>query len=270
MENSITICSCLGPYRNMTTFTGALLALHPNCQVVNHSGNRFFKNSSINFFKNIDKETIKRFVSWAIDNSTNFDYDRGGPIQRSHAFGSKNNALVSRYKARYGSSVLKKDIKSVFWKESYKLSKYIKNNNISLINFPKEIKFLTPIRNPMDCAYSISSLPQQIKNHNLSTTDPVRIMKFVLKELKWFMDWKSMDKDRFYYYFQTGFTKKKLIKLATFLEISPDKRWISDCLRAYNVQSTYYKSPKMLREYKNTVNSMFSGKFKKKLLGFAR
>ena len=60
-----TVCLALGPYRNLTTLTAATLFLHPNCQVLNHAGNRIYGNEEVDFLSNYSKERFDRFIQFA-------------------------------------------------------------------------------------------------------------------------------------------------------------------------------------------------------------
>lgn len=55
-----TVCSILGPYRNLTTLTASCLMLHPNIQVLNHYHQL---NSQVdNFLLNYSDENFERFI----------------------------------------------------------------------------------------------------------------------------------------------------------------------------------------------------------------
>ena len=43
------VCMSLGPQRNLSTLTASLFALHSNCQVLNHAGQRIFHDQRIDF-----------------------------------------------------------------------------------------------------------------------------------------------------------------------------------------------------------------------------
>ena len=60
----------LGPYRNLTTLTAAILSLHPDCQVLNHAGNRFMRNPQFDFMTDLSGDTLNRFMDAAQDHSS--------------------------------------------------------------------------------------------------------------------------------------------------------------------------------------------------------
>ena len=47
----------LGPYRNLTTLTASVLALHPQCQVLNHAGGRLLRRGALDFISSPDEAT---------------------------------------------------------------------------------------------------------------------------------------------------------------------------------------------------------------------
>lgn len=48
------VCLALGPYRNLTTLTASVIALHPNCQVLNHGWSRVAGKGKLNFLTDYD------------------------------------------------------------------------------------------------------------------------------------------------------------------------------------------------------------------------
>lgn len=86
-NNLKTACFALGPYRNLTTLTAALLFLHPRCQVPNHGSDRILPNPDVNFLIEYGTEKFDAFVRYAIELSAEGTRGRhGGSIMLSHAF----------------------------------------------------------------------------------------------------------------------------------------------------------------------------------------
>ena len=67
--NLKTVGLILGPYRNLTTLTAAVLSLHPNTQVLNHAGTRLLTGRR-NFVEHADEAHLDRFVDTALGAST--------------------------------------------------------------------------------------------------------------------------------------------------------------------------------------------------------
>ena len=61
--SSINTLVCLaGPYRNLTTLTASIAALHPNCQVLNHAQKRILPHQEVDFFSDYTLDKWKRFL----------------------------------------------------------------------------------------------------------------------------------------------------------------------------------------------------------------
>ena len=120
-----TVCFISGPYRNLSSLTASISALHPNCQVLNHASKRILNNSKIDFFTSYSQEKFNLFIKYAILLSKSGKRGRfGGSITFSHAF---DNAILKKlYQKRFGNSLVKKDIQSLIWKECLYLEQYLK------------------------------------------------------------------------------------------------------------------------------------------------
>ena len=151
-----TVCMTLGPYRNLTTLTASVLFLHPNCQVLNHAGNRIFGDKQLDFIANYNNEIFEAFTQYAIYISQKGTRgDSGGSITLSHAF-DKQYSMKDIFNAA-NSCLLKQNITALFWKESLRTSNHIRRHNVDLsrlFKLNRQIRFLLPIRNPLDCAVS--------------------------------------------------------------------------------------------------------------------
>ena len=125
-----SLCICLGPYRNLTTLTGSLLFLHPTCQVLNHAALRILPFEKINFLFEYSDEKFNNFIKYGIYLSKNGTMgDLGGSITYSHAFQDKT--LSEIYKNRFNDLKIKKEIEVLFWKDSMRVTNYIKKMKIN-------------------------------------------------------------------------------------------------------------------------------------------
>ena len=156
ITNCKSVCLALGPYRNLTTLTAATLFLHPNCQVLNHAGSRIYGNNHVDFLSDYSEERLNHFIQFAIRISGKGRRGNyGGSITYSHAFDSKYEIKNKFVKSSL--ELEKKQIKCLFWKESLLTSNLIREKNVDLCSiFEKDdrLRFLMPIRNPLDCAMS--------------------------------------------------------------------------------------------------------------------
>ncbi|MDA1267369.1 MAG: hypothetical protein O2816_19990 [Planctomycetota bacterium] len=102
-----SVCLALGPYRNLTTLTAGLLALHPACQVLNHAGVQLLPDPERNFLADYSPGRMRAFLRSALDLSAGGERgQQGGAITKSHAF-DPQHPLGRLYQARYGEATLK-------------------------------------------------------------------------------------------------------------------------------------------------------------------
>lgn len=159
-ESISTIVVPLGPYRNLTTLTAAIFALHPNAIVLNHAGARMWSDAGVDIFGQPLRESIPAFVETAVRFCTGGEKGaHGGSILNSHAFDDRR--LTGAYQKLYGNMVLKPSVHVLFWKESMRITNRIIDNRIEWSEWFAEadeiginVKLLAPMRNPIDCAHS--------------------------------------------------------------------------------------------------------------------
>ncbi len=268
-----TVGIILGPYRNLTTLTASILMLHPNCQVLNHAGMRSLQWRSLNFMRKPTRKTFERFVRWAIYISgKGIRGNFGGSITYSHAF--QHSEMNNLYKKRFGDNLIKDKVNSLVWKESLRIANFLRNNNIEvaqlLDKFP-ELRFLQPVRNPIDCAKSCIKteknrlLPGLDKNSGEEET-----ISAILDEYKWFLEIRERRPEKYFYFMQYDFDREMLINLTNFLDLEIDEIWIQDALNIYEMRSSYKYSAKILDHYKKEVKAKFQEypQFAEELLKF--
>lgn len=267
-----TLCIALGPYRNLTTLTAGVLSLHPNCQVLNHGGVNILPDPSLNFLEQYSEERFDNFVDFAFSMSADGERgDAGGSILYSHAYDAQHR-LGSLYSDRYGQKKTKDSVYSIFWKESLMVSNYIREHQVDLdqlITKNDRLRFLMPVRNPLDCAAS-----------NLKTGHADRfttcerniqgILKAILEELLWFVEISERHPYKFFYYYQNEFNEGTLNQLARFLNIEDDDRWIEDALHAFEIKRSYQHETALVKFYREQVSRLFSShpNVEHKLLSF--
>ncbi|NIT60072.1 MAG: hypothetical protein GWN00_28795 [Aliifodinibius sp.] len=276
-----TVCLTLGPYRNLTTLTAGMVALHPHCQVLNHAGLRIFGDKRLNFLSNYSEEKFIRFVKYAIYASgRGREGPYGGSVTFSHAFG-KQHKLAELYKDVFGDNLLKERIHCLFWKESMATSSYIRERSVDLpdIVFHNEkLRFIMPIRNPLDCAVSnvnfFGQTDEFARYFNLQNRQDVlpEVVEAILAEFVRFLEFKRQHPERFFYYFEHDFGKETLLALANFLNVDPDKQWCKNSLAAFEIKRKYQHPEDLVDLYNRYVEDKFSDypKFSKKLLRFTR
>lgn len=270
-----TLCLALGPYRNLTTLTASVLFLHPNCQVLNHGSSRILGEPEIDFLLNYDDERFNAFMRYAIHISTGGSRGkRGGSIVHSHAFDEKHK-MGQLYKARFGSQVLKKEILSIFWKESLRTSQHIRNNNIDLDRIFKansKLRFLLPIRHPIDCALS-NMRTGHAKQFGLDQDASVEmVLEAVLNEFLWVCELEQKHPKRFFHFFENAFHPETVDALTAFLDLPVDDEWKQAALEAFDVDKHYQHDKSLIETYNRLVGEMFADypEFAQNLKAFVR
>ncbi len=257
-----TLCMVLGPYRNLTTLTGSIMSLHPNCQVLNHGLDRIKDDKTLNFLTHYSEDTLKNFIKYAIYISGGGKRGNyGGSIILSHAY-AENSKMGQSYRELYGDQMVKENIECLFWKESLYTTNILQqypNKFQLLLNENPDIKFLLPIRNTLDCAKSnIKTGMATIYPEIIDRTNNKKVIFRILQDYLWLFKLKTQYPDRFFYFFQHEIDRDKLLKLAEFLNISADEKWLAHSLRNYSVRKKYDHSKELKYYYNKTVEEMFS------------
>lgn len=275
IEGLNSVCLFLGPYRNLTTLTASFLFLHPEIQVFDHGSPRIFAKENLNFFSTYSEERFNNFAHYLITMSQGGSRGKyGGSMIVSHAF-ADNEDLRHLYFKRYGSRLRKRSIKSLVWKEPQRLTQKLRNEEIDLIELIKEnnkLRFFLPIRNPLDCAQSITRMGGTRWYGDVIRGDIKKALDLILSDFKWFFDQREKSKEQFFHFYQNQLSENTLIDIADFLGVARDKRWIQDCLEVYKIRARYQHEEKLLTHYKRRVAELFSEheELKEGLLNFAK
>ena len=259
ISNLRTVCIALGPYRNLTTLIASILFLHPYCQVLNHAGKRIFNNENRNFLLHNTRETFGNFITFAIRASIGgLREELGGSITLSHAFDEKY-PIGQLYRNRYGETLVKNTIQSLFWKESLRVANHIREHNINLPDhFAKnnKLRFLMPIRNPLDCA--VSNLKEKAKLFTrLKDYSVENVLTAILDEFVWFFELKKKYPEKFFSFFEYEFDREMVLRLQHFLGLEHDSQWVEEALQAYQITRTYQHDNSIIEFYKNSIQEKF-------------
>jgi hypothetical protein len=259
-NNCKSLCLALGPYRNLTTLTASVLFLHPNCQVLNHAGDRIF-GSDIDFLNNFSTDRVSKFINHAIEMSGGgMRGDYGGSITLSHAFDP--NLKVKDLFEQANLSLIKPEIHCLFWKESHRLTNLIHEKHIDLapmLDREPRLRFLMPIRNPMDCA--ISNLKTGHVKHFRTlgnTLSVAEVVSAILNEIKWFDSLKQLYPNRFFYFFEHSINNQILIDLAHFMNLAPLDSWLEKAREAISLKPGYPPDNTLISAYRTEINQKFS------------
>lgn len=255
-----SVCLMLGPYRNLSTLTAATLFLHPQCQVLNHAGDRVF-GGEYDFFSDCSSRGIDRFIRGAIEMSAGGERgDHGGSITLSHAFDPPHRmrALFERS----GLPLVKHDIRSLLWKESHRTANLIRDRGVDLAGLlaaDTRLRFLLPIRHPLDCA--VSNIKTQHVRHFKSVVDPTdvgEVCEAVLDEIRWVMDLAERFPGRFFHFYEHSIGDRKLVDLETFLELDHDERWLALAREAMSPSSRHEHPAALVDRYRAAVQARFA------------
>jgi len=256
-----SVCLALGPYRNLTTLTAAVLFLHPNCQVLNHGGPRIFGNRKVDFLSDYSPERFDRFVRYAVRISSRGERGPfGGSVLHSHAFDPGHEA--QRLFRESGSNPVKQRIHCLFWKESLRTSNLIRRQNIDLgllLDREPRLRFLMPIRNPMDCAVSNLKTGHFRLFTGLDETATVLdVLRAILEEIRVFAEYREAFPGRFFCFLEHEINRDMLINLSAFLQLDNNEKWLADACAAMVNRSGYRHDEGIPGYYRDSVNAMFS------------
>jgi hypothetical protein len=222
-----------------------------------------------------EKKTADNFLRYAIAISTKGKRGKtGGSILHSHAFDEKHK-LGKLYRQHFGDTLVKDDIQCLFWKESLRTSLHIRNNNIDLATLLAQeprLRFLLPIRNPLDCA--ISNLRTgHAKLFGLGKNpDTEMVLTAILDEILWVKGLQEQHPDRFFYFSENSFTADTARRLAEFLDLDPSPAWISVVQEAFEIDKHYDYPLELLDFYEARIEESFSewSGLQRQLMKFSR
>ncbi|MBN2280428.1 MAG: hypothetical protein JXQ65_07605 [Candidatus Marinimicrobia bacterium] len=255
------LCMVLGPYRNLTTLTGSIMSLHPNCQVLNHGIDRIMGDKKLNFLQNYSMTTLDNFLKYAIFISGGGQRGNyGGSITFSHAY-AENSEMSESYRHLFGDKMVKDEIHCLFWKESLHITNILQKfpkKFTQILNENPNIKFILPVRNTLDCVESnISTGMATIYPDIGKIFDRKILIRRILEDYHWFFSLKKRYPERFFWFFQDEINREKLLQLAKFLNLSGDECWLNYALKNYHVRSKYKHTDEARIFFQETVNTMF-------------
>lgn len=257
-----SVCLALGPYRNLTTLTAGLLSLHPACQVLNHAGVQILPDPERNFLAGCTPTRMRAFLATALALSAGGERgQRGGTITKSHAFDPRH-PMGRLYRARYGEATVKDAPTCLFWKESLHTSNFLRRNQVdvgALLAAEPRLRFLMPVRHPLDCALSNRRTDHTRYFGDLDPKAEVpEVVDAVLDHLRWTADLERAHPGRVFLYTARGFGASTLRDLAAFLGIEAEARWIEDALEAFRLEPGYDHPAEHVARYEALVHERFA------------
>lgn len=271
-----TVCFCLGPYRNLTSLTAGVLALHPHCQVLNHGGQRIFGDRDLDFLADYAPARYEFFLKYALllaESGGSGDW--GGSIVHSHAFEPKHR-LGALFQQFYSGRHHKAEPTCLFWKESLRTANHIRQYQpplkTILANHPA-LRFLIPVRHPLDCASSClktghARLFAELARNSRPSVEEV--MNAILREYAWYLELLAPFPDRRFFLFESEFDAVTVKRLAAFLQVEPLEEWCRLALEAFHIDRSYNHPPALVEQYRSAVAREFATApdFAAKLLRF--
>lgn len=238
-----TVCCILGPYRNLTTLTASLFALHPVCRVLNMAAMRILPLPEVDFPGDPSPETMRRFLRYALYLAEAGERgDRGGSITLSHAF---DHDVVRRRYAESLEAASGTLPQVLVWKDPLYLSNRLHEPDVvpsRLLELHPRLQFLLPIRNPMDCAVSNLKTGHARRFPGLREETVEDVLRCVLEELVRFFENRTDYPDRCFFFSQNAMDRRTLEALAGFLEISPTESWTRAALDCIRLKPSYEHS----------------------------
>lgn len=247
----------LGPYRNLTTLSAAVLSLHPETCVLNHALDRIVGWPGIAPFGPAGSSGHRRFVRFALAASEgggrgNF----GGSITKSHAF----DRDAMREAARRAPERSTRRPSAVVWKESMKVTNLLRmrgQDPVALSRANPALRFVLPVRNPLDCALSNVRTGHA---RYLATTDPGDVgatLDAVLVELASFVRCRDEHPPGFHLFFEDEPARPLLAGLASFLGLSPEPAWLDVATGAWRPENRHEHPPELRARYEERVGELF-------------
>jgi hypothetical protein len=276
-EQLDSVCVLLGPFRNLTTLTGAVLGLHPQCSVLNHAGLRILPNPRLNFLADDSPDVFRAFVRYAgFLSRAGGGGPYGGDIRFSHAFDFKPMQQAAARLDDLG----RRQTTCLVWKDSQRVTNFLRSARIDvprLLARNEKLRFLLPVRNPIDCA--ISNLRtghfQFLTSRQLSATSPLEdVVAAVLDEIAWFVALRegSGMPERFFLYFEHEMGREVLEKMLDFLSLPREEAYLAAVADAFRIGRPRRKEKRIVDAYAEQVSHKFERNrpMREALLEFAK
>ncbi|MDX2170845.1 MAG: hypothetical protein SF182_27505 [Deltaproteobacteria bacterium] len=235
-----TVVMPLGSYRNLTTLTAALFALHPGAIALNHGWVRLATKPSLDFFRAPDPQRLRRFIAAAVRLAQGGRRGaHGGSVLASHAF--ERPAPRQRYAARYGAQIVKPQLRCLFWKDSMAVLNHIWARRVDLAALTDalpQLRFLLPVRHPIDCAESVRRAGHFWAPLLDASDQPSRaaVLERLFDILLWFDQQRRQRPDKFLLFWEFDLHEDFLRALCAFSRLPFDAQWSRDVLSAIAVE----------------------------------
>jgi hypothetical protein len=248
--------------------------------VLNHAGVRVLRNPRLNFLADYSPDKFREFVRYAgFSSRGGMRGMYGGDIRLSHAF---DREAMREARAQLQGSA-RGAARCLVWKDSHLVTNFLRSASIDvrgLLQRNDKIRFLLPIRNPIDCAISnLTTRAGQVaffgQAHGMSSATPLEeLVGAVLDEIAWFVSLREASgrPDNFLLYFEHSMGRDVLERMLAFLRLPRDEAYLSAATEAFKSTGERRKEARTVERYVDQVNRKFANRpeMRDALLRFAR
>ena len=155
------------------------------------------------------------------------------------------------------------------WKESMRLTRRIRRQGIDLtttLERNPRLRFIHPVRNPLDCALSNSRTGHDALLDLGDATARIgsredltvgEILDLVLDDLRWYLDQMSAHSDRMFLLVEGLTSAETFVELGRFLGLPADERWPQEAFDLFTVDTGYDHDPALVERYLVSVRARF-------------
>jgi hypothetical protein len=247
-----TVGILVGPPRNFATLTATISGLHPECCAFDQAGERFFSPRR-DFLTHYSDKRLRAFCAGALKESCI------GPRTRvAHHFDRFN--LQSLDHDRLTKSAATDPPTCLVWKDPLLATTRIRSSDssiIELLDSAPKLRFILPIRNPLDCAIS------NLRNSHMEgaediAEDRTRTLARILEMISWVAALEVRHPDRFLTLFQDDTPEKVAGGLLRLLSLRDDPQWRDSVGVAFKIHGNpYTHGPEMYDAFESGVESYF-------------
>jgi hypothetical protein len=248
-----TLALVLGPYRNLTTLTAAVLGLHPECVVFNHGFVRVVRHGSLTPFAPAGAAGFDRFLRFAVAASREGRQGMyGGTIEASHAHErSAMQAALERARALPAAAP-----RAVVWKDSMRITNHLRTIGqppAKLARRNPRLRFVLPIRNPLDCAVSNAATRHGRYLASGRHRTPEGLIDPIVREIRIFCDSAAHQPDSFFSFVEGDEPRKTFGGLAAHLGLEAHDAWLDLVELTWDIGSAYDHDDGLKQRYRSSV-----------------
>jgi hypothetical protein len=248
-----TLALFLGPYRNLTTLTAAVLGLHPECVVFNHGFVRVVRHRSLAPFAPVGSPGFDRFLRFAVAAATEGRQGSyGGTIEASHAH-ERSTMQQAQQRAR---ALPAGAPRVVVWKDSMRITNHLRTIGqppAKLAHRNPRVRFVLPIRNPLDCARSNAATRHGRYLAAGRHRSAEALIEPIVREIRIFQDAANLRPGSFFSFVEGDDARKTFAALAEHLGLDAHDAWLDLVELSWDVGSTYDRDAGLEARYRTAV-----------------